>query len=74
VIAPVRNVPWRADIGHATLGAEAGMRLLRWLLGLFRRRAPNPPDAEDRRRLDAAAADAARGAASGVTTGHGPSA
>ena len=49
------------------------MTLLRWFFGLFRRRTPDRSDAEHRRRHDVAAAEAARAAASGVTTGHSPS-
>ena len=50
------------------------MTLLRWFIGLFRRRTPERPDAEHRRRHDVAAAEAARAASSGVTTGSSPSA
>ena len=50
------------------------MTFLRWFFGLFRERTPEHPDAEHRRRHDAAAAESARAAASGVTTGHTPSA
>jgi hypothetical protein len=53
---------------------EAAMTLLRWFIGLFRRRTPERPDAEHRRRHDVAAAEAARAASSGVTTGSSPSA